>query len=166
MFGFKKKEEFSMDTKAAGQALENIFAACDTTPNKIPFDKILLQARQNLISDNLYIIITIVIFLCTFIAPLFFPHSSIFMSVDSTAGRPLTVAEHVMSEASFSISFDGAPLDAGSSYMLGADNSVVYCEDYDRNSNTIVFPYYSQEYNIYVYDINGRCIHLLLSPHK
>lgn len=166
MFGIKKKDKFNMDSKAAGQALENIFAACDTAPNKIPFDKILLQSRQNLITDNLYIVLSVVLFLMTFVAPIFFPHGSAFMSVDSAAGRPLTVVEHVMTDSSFSITFAGAPLDSGSSYMLGADNSVVYCQDYNRSSNTIVFPYYAQEYNIYVYDINGRCIHLLLSPHK
>jgi len=165
MFYLQKKLKYNMDIKTADKMLQNVFSACDTTPNRVSFDKIVLRSRQNLFSDNLLIILACVIFALTFLTPLFFPHSNAFVSVDSSKGRELTVNSSEMTESTFSISFDGAPLDSGSSYMLGDDNTMVLPMEYDRETNTIVFPYVPMEYNIYVYDVNGKCIHLLLSPH-
>lgn len=162
----KRKNKYEMDVKSAGKMLENVFAACNTEPNQVPFDKIVLRSKQNLFTDNLFIVVTIVLFLITFVAPLFFPHGSSFLSVDSNMGRPLNVIDYQMTTESFSITFDGNTIDAGSSYMLGADDVTVMPSEYDRKTNTITFPYTPQEYNIYVFDINGRCIHLLLAPRK
>ena len=163
---FNKKQKYNIDIDTAGKMLENVFAACDTTPNRVPFDKIVLKQRLNLFTDNLFIILSIVVFIITFLAPLFFPHSSIFMSADAGTGRPMSVTTHEMTESSFSVSFDGAAIDIGASYMEGEDGVTVTASEYDRDTNTITFPYYAQEYNIFVYDTNGRCMHLLLSPRE
>lgn len=163
---FKKKKTYNMDINTAGKMLENVFAACDTKPNEIPFDKIVLRSKQNLFTDNLFIVLSIVLFIVTFCAPLLFPHSPIFMSVDRYSERPLQVMSHEMTDDTFSITFEGPVIDIESSYMIGADNYRVSACEYDRFDNNIVFPYYDQEYNIYVYDVNGRYIHLLLTPHK
>ena len=40
MFGFKAKKRYEMDIKTADKMLQNVFAACDTQPNKVPFDKL------------------------------------------------------------------------------------------------------------------------------
>lgn len=163
---FNKKKTYSLDVKTAGKMLENVFNACDTTPNKVPFDKIVLQSRQNLFSDNLIIVLSIVIVLLTFVCPLFFPHSPIFVSVDSAYERTLSVMDHEMTGDTFKITFDGAPLDLENCYMLGFDDSIVKPCEYIRSTNTIVFPVEFQEYNIFIFDVNGKCIHLLLSPKK
>lgn len=163
---FKKKKTYSMDINTAGKMLENVFAACDTKPNEIPFDKIVLRSRQNLFTDNLFIVLSIVLFVVTFLVPLFFPHSPIFMSLDKDSGRPLKVVAHEMTDDSFSITFEGSSLDIESCYMLGADDTTVTAIEYNRFDNTIVFPYVPQEYNIYIFDVNGRFMHLLLAPHK
>lgn len=70
-----------------------------------------------------------------------------------------------MNEDSFQITFGGQALDINASYMEGADGHIVYAKEYDRFTNTIVFPYTPMEYNIYVYDMSGKGIHLLLTPH-
>ena len=36
-----------MDIKQAGETLQNIFAACEQEPNKVPFDKIVLRQKAN-----------------------------------------------------------------------------------------------------------------------
>ncbi|MBO4678517.1 MAG: hypothetical protein J5626_02510 [Lachnospiraceae bacterium] len=161
-----KKKTYSMDIDTAGKMLENVFAAANTSPNKVPFDKIVLRNKQNLFTDNLFIVLSSVIFIITLILPLFFPHSKVLMSVDAASGRPLTVKEHHMEESSFSISFDGLPVDIDSSYMVDESDRTVSVSSYDKKTNTVVFPYDNKEYNIYVYDTNGKCIHLLLSPKK
>ena len=161
-----RNKKYDIDIKTADEMLQNVFAACDTAPNKVPFEKIVSKSRQNLFSDNAFIVVAILIFVATFFCPLFFPHGSVFMSVDSSVGRPLTVVAHEMTEDTFSISFDGLSLDVANSYMVSADNAIILPMEYNRNTNTIVFPYTPSEYNIYVYDIKGKCLHLLLSPHS
>ena len=161
-----KKKTYSMDIDMAGKMLENVFAAAGTAPNKVPFDKIVLRNRQNLFTDNLFIVLSSMIFVITLLLPLFFPHSKVLMSVDAASGRPLTVKEHHMEEASFSITFDGLPVDAKLSYMVDDNDDTVAPVSYDRETNTVVFPYDNKEYNIYVFDENGKSIHLLLSPKK
>ena len=161
-----KKKTYSMDIDTAGKMLENVFAKAKTTPNTVPFDKIVLRSKQNLFSDNLFIVLSAVVFVITLIMPLFFPPAKAFMSVDAGSGRPLTVKEHCMTETTFSITFDGLPVDVENSYMLDHDDREVSASSYDSATNTIVFPFDRKEYDIFVYDTSGKCIHLLLSPKK
>ena len=163
---FKSKNKYSMDINAAGSTLKNVFSACDTAPNAIPLEKIAERSRLSFFTDNLYIIIASVLLTVTLVAPLFFPHNSAFVSVDFSAGRPLTVTGSEMTQDTFSISVEGGVLSMEDSYMEGADDSYVAPSSFDSTGNTLVFPYSPQEYNIYLYDENGRCLHLLLSPHK
>ena len=78
MFGFKKSKRYQMDIKTADQMLQNVFAACDTTPNKVPFDKIVLRNKTNVRSERLLIGITAFIFSLTY-----FPSLSAFTSSSS-----------------------------------------------------------------------------------
>lgn len=162
---FRKKRKVDIDIKTADEMLQNIFAACDMTPNRVPFDKIVLRSKLNLVADNLLIVIAALLFAVSFIVPLFFPHSRAFLSLSGDSARELTLADHGMTEDSFWISFGGSPLDFNECYMEGEDGHVVYAEKYDRFNNTIEFPYTRMEYNIYIYDVNGKRMHLLLSPH-
>ena len=166
MFGFKKSKRYQMDIKTADQMLQNVFAACDTTPNKVPFDKIVLRNKTNVRSERLLIGITAFLFILTLVTPLLLPKGNAFVSVDSTMGRPLTVVSHEMQDEAFLITFEGNKIDITSSYMEANDGSVVYVSSYDEFTNTVTFPYDKKEYNIYVYDVTGKCIHLLLTPRK
>ena len=166
MFGFKKSKRYQMDIKTADQMLQNVFAACDTTPNKVPFDKIVLRNKTDVRSERLLIIFTALLFILTLVTPLFLPKGSAFVSVDSTMGRPLTVVSHEMQDSAFLITFEGNNLDLSSCYMEASDGTVVYAVSYDEETNTVTFPYDKKEYNIYVYDVSGKCIHLLLTPRK
>ena len=159
-----EKVTYKIDLETADSLLQNVFAACETTPNTVPLKKIEKRNKLNLFTDNLLIIIACAIFVISFFIPLFFPHSPIFVSVDARA-RELTVVDHSLSETEFSVSFDGLALDYESSYMESADGVRVPASSYDRFENKITFPFEKGEYNIYVFDTSGRGIHLLLSPH-
>ena len=50
--------------------------------------------------------------------------------------------------------------------MVDNNDRTVSVSSYDKKTNTVVFPYDNKEYNIYVFDTNGKSIHLLLSPKK
>lgn len=161
---FRRKKTYNIDVNTAGKMLENVFAACDTEPNTIDFETIYNRGKISFVRDNICIIAACVLFLVTFFLPLFFPPSNIFMSADAKYGHPLSVNAHSMTEDSFSISFEGEALDITKCVMVGDDGTSFSPKEYYREDNRVVFPYVPQQYNIYVYDINGRCIHLLLSP--
>jgi len=161
---FSKKKTYEIDVQTADKMLQNVFAACNAEPNRIPFDKIVLRSRQDFRSDNSFIIATILLILLTFIAPLFFPPSKIFLSVDSSNGRPLVIEEHSLTEDTFNITLKGAPIDLENTYMVGESGKELYPLSYDRETNSLVFPFENEEYNIYITDSYGKTLHLLLSP--
>lgn len=162
----RRKKKYSMSIDSAGETLSNVFAACDIKPNWVPFDEIVLRQRQNNISDNLFITIATVLFIITFLIPIFLPHSSVEVSVNPGGpGRALSVREFEITESTFSFSFDGAIVNSGACYMETSEGSIIEPLSYDRSTNTLVLPYsFTDEYNVFIYDINGRCLHLLLRP--
>lgn len=163
---FNKNKKYEIDVKTADQMLQNVFAACNTEPNRIPFDKIALRSKQDYKSDNSFVIATILLIIITFVAPLLFPPSKIFLSVDPSRERPLLIEEHSLTEDTFNISLKGAAIDLQNTYMVGDSGEVLTPTSYDREDNALVFPFNNEEYNIYITDINGKTLHLLLSPRK
>lgn len=164
---FRKEKKYTLDVNTAGKMLDNVLSACDAPKCNIQFDKLVLRNKLNLFSENLLIIVATVLFIVSVVAPLFFPHSPIFISGDAKDyGHTISVDDHKLTLESFTISFDCSPLSISECKMVGNDGTEVYASDYDRESNTIVFPYVPQEYNIYIRDIDGCSIHLLLSPKK
>lgn len=159
------KEKYNLDSDIAGKMLGNVFSACEAEPNKVSFDKIVSNSKLSFFTENLLITIASVLLLVTFFLPVFFPHNKALVSVNMDLVRELTVADSSMTENSFSISFYGDSLNTLDSYMEGIDGTKYSAIDYDREKNRITFPYTRGEYNIFIYDINGKVIHLLLSPH-
>ncbi len=163
---FNKNKKYEIDVKTADQMLQNVFAACNTEPNRIPFDKIVLKSKQNFKSDNSFMVATILLIIVTFVAPLLFPPSKVFLSVAPSRERPLVIEEHSLTEETFNISLKGATIDLQNTYMVGDSGEVLNPISYERESNALVFPFKNEEYNIYITDINGKTLHLLLSPRK
>ena len=154
-----KKEDLASQEKM----LSEIFKELNKAPGKSSIKEIKKEARKRFFKDNFLIMITAVAMVVTLVLPFLFPHSHSVVSVDSME-RKLSIASSEMTEDSFKISFSGAEIDTDSSYMLGDDNSCISPSYYNEETNTIEFPYDFKEYNIYIYDIYGRSIHLLLTP--
>lgn len=159
-----KRNEVDMET--ADKILQNVFATCEKTPNKTPIEKIEERAKKNLTAEYPLIISTAVLLLFTILAPLFFPHSDVFMSVGQDSVRPLTIVDHSLENDVLSITLEGNRIDIDRSYMEADDGTVKGILKYDSASNTVDLDYDGREYNIYLYDVNGKCLHLLLAPHK
>lgn len=153
------------DYNSQEKMLSDIFKALDKAPGKTSIKAAKKASRKRFFKDNFLIIVTAAAIVITLILPFLFPKSTAVVSVDSM-DRKLSVASSEMTGDSFKISFSGAKIDADSSYMLDNDDNYVYPSEYDKLTNTIVFPYDSEEYNIFIYDIYGRSIHLLLTPMK
>lgn len=168
MLIFSKPKKYKMNIDSAGKALSGVFDACDVRPGVLSFDKALLQNKQNYVANHILSIITAIILLATFISPLFFPHSNfVISSVGNSYAKTLSVTSLEVNESDFSFTFDGPVVDSGSSYMEDSDGHIYYPIEYNRADNTLVLPFeHTSEFNIYIYDINGKCLHLLLSPRE
>ena len=162
---FRKQKNYKLDVKTADDVLQNVFAACDVSPNTIPLDKILKRTKLNLVSDNLLIILAGLLLALTLLIPTTFPHEDYLISVSHDSDRPLTVTSLDIKDSEFSLSFDGNLLDASECFMTDEKDRVIGPSEYIEEENTILFPFDEMmEYNIFIYDVNGRSIHLLLTP--
>ena len=168
MFGFNRRKKYTMNVKAADMTLQNVFSACDQAPNQVPFDKIILRNKLTYRSDNTYISVTAVLLLLTFLIPVFLPHSDdlSFLSVDYKSSNTMSVVSHNMADDKFTVQVNESNIDVESSYILGPDNQMLPPLEYDEAGNTLVFPVGEGEYNVFIYDNDGRCLHLLISPRK
>ncbi len=126
---------------SAKMALSGVFSACDMEPGSIPFDKAVLNNRQNFLSDHIYIIVTSVILIFTFLCPLFFPHSNyVVSSVGNRYAKTLSVTSLQVTDDSLIFTFDGPVVDTGSSYMEDLDGNRFEPVSYNRIDNSIVLP--------------------------
>ena len=163
MLKFKKPKKYGVDIKTADQILQNVFAEAKVEPNNISFEKIIQRSRLNLISDNIYILVTAILFVAVLLCPLFMPKGSVFMSVDHRSERDLAIVSHSVVDGNFTITLDGPMVDTASTYVVDPEGTEFPAISYDSATNTLVLPFGSGDYNIYIYDVNGRLLHLLLS---
>ena len=86
---FRKNKIYKMDPGQANSALQNIFAACDQTPNTIPFDKLLLRQKLNTRKYDILLCVIALALFFTFLSPLVIVPLS--QSVEQmTAPEPVT----------------------------------------------------------------------------
>lgn len=82
-----KHNSIELDTASAKRMLENIFKACDVTPNAIPFEQ--LETRHDYVSVNfrVYKFISLIIIFLLLLIPIFFIPTNVEMSSsgDNTA---------------------------------------------------------------------------------
>ncbi len=163
MISFKRKKKYSVDIKTADQILQNVLAESKMQPNTVSFENIIKKNKINLVSDNIYLIVAIAIFLFTLIGPLLIPRGSLFMSVEASRDRQLSIISHQMDHDTFTITLKGPKVDVENTYIVDIAGNVSEPISYDPYTNTLVFPFTSGECNIFISDIDGKCLHLLLS---
>lgn len=164
MFDNDKKSQ--MDLETADAILQNVFKACDAEPNKISLKKLEEKAAVNYRTDNVLIIVAAVLLFISILIPLFFKSAQFFVSVDEKSSRPLAITSHEMTTEQLSMSFEGPKVDISKTYIEANDGTIIKPINFDSSKNAVTFPGLTQEANIYIYDINGKCLHLLLTPHN
>ena len=162
-FRMKKPKKYGVDIKTADQILQNVFAEAKVEPNNISFENIIKRSRLNVISDNIYILVTAILFVAVLLCPLFMPKGSVFMSVDHRSQRELAIVSHSVVDGNFTIRLEGPMVDSAATYVVDPEGNELSVISYDSATNTLVLPFGSGDYNIYIYDVNGRLLHLLLS---
>ncbi|MCR5278724.1 MAG: hypothetical protein K6E19_04705 [Lachnospiraceae bacterium] len=163
MLIFCKRKKYNVDVKTADRILQNVFSESHVEPNTISFETIVKKNRISLVSDNIYVVLAIVLFLVTLIIPLFLPRSNVRLSVESSVDRELSVVTHSLDNNLFTITLNGPKVDFAASYIVDSEGHEHVPVSFDQKNNTLVFPVEAGDYNIFIYDINGNCLHLLLS---
>lgn len=161
---FSKKKKYSIDNQMANEMLQNVFAACDREPNTIPFDKLILRRKINTRAYTIGMFLTSLILAITFFLPLAFPPTK--ATVTSLGGKEeqLKIISHRVEQDLFYLELEDMDISLTDSYMITFDGDVYPAESFDSNTGTLVFPYLNQEVNIYIYDIQGNVLQILLTP--
>ena len=161
---FRKNKIYKMDPGQANSALQNIFAACDQTPNTIPFDKLLLRQKLNTRKYDILLCVIALALFFTFLSPLVIVPLS--QSVEQmTAPEPVTLLKDYCKDDILYLELSGDGILYEEAYLNTPDGQRLYPLSFDRKTKTIAFPFLSgEECNIYIPLENGQFLHLLLSP--
>lgn len=161
---FRKNKIYKMDPGRANSALQNIFAACDQTPNTVPFDKLLLRQKLNTGKYDILLCLIAVTLFFTFLTPaIVVPLSS---SVEKiSAPKPVTLLKDYCENDILYLELSGDGILYEEAYLNTLDGRTLQPLSFDKKAHTIAFPFLSgEECNIYIPVENGQPLHLLLSP--
>lgn len=161
---FQRKNTYHIDLDKANTTLQNVFAACDQTPNTIPFDKLLLRQKVNTRVYNRLLIITATILLFTFLSPfIIVPVSTALERI--TAPEPVTLLNDYLENDILYLKLSGDGILYEEAYLETVDGHRESVISYDIEEQIIALPYIEgKEANIYIPVENGTPFHLLLSP--
>lgn len=159
----KQIKQYSMNKTQAADTLNNILAACDRDPITVSLDKIKTKNMINLHFDDFFIALSALLLVLTLLLPVFYPHSTKAVFVDESATHQLSITEHHWAEGCIYVTFEGDVIDVKNSYMLDEFDNRIDVLSYDKESNCVVFPFVSGEYNITITAEEGDVMHLLLS---
>lgn len=161
---FKRKKKYEMNTMSAGIALQNVLVACDKDPNRISFDKVLLQEEANTKPYERVMNVIIVLILLTFLAPFgIIPASTFYEKV--TAPEPVAVVSDYVKDGQFYLYLSGDDIQFEDAYIQTTDGTVISPASYNAKEKVLCFPYHSDtESNIYIPVKDQPPVHLLLTP--
>ena len=158
---FHKKKTYHMDMKSADTTLQNVFAACDQTPNSIPFDKLVLRQKARTKTFDILLIIISLVVILTILAPLPF-----LCFKESTVSSYLELNEHyvVGNKLYLVLDTNDQTIKYEEAYLLSPSGDLYEIISYDSQNHTLCFPYIAQECNIYIPYGQDSILHLLLTP--
>ncbi len=160
---FRRNKVYSINKKAANEALQNVFAACEQTPNTQSLDALLFKNIANTTLVKLGKWLSVALLILILLCPLVF----------YTAGRQadekmhktdITVTGHHLDENDqcFVMTLSGTDINYEGIYAKKEDGSVIYPISTDHNG-TVKFHFESGTLNIYIPDTEGGIVQAVLS---
>lgn len=162
-----KTKKYQMDTAMADTTLQSVFAACDKKPNEVPFDKILLRGKMTSKACNVNIILCVVLLIVTLLLPLTFQKPS--TRVITGENKVFSLISHSVENNELILTFSETTFNADTCEMLLVSGSNLSESTFkplqiDDDSDTIVFPYFEDAMSIYIEDISGSSMTILVTP--
>ena len=160
---FRRNKIYSINRKAANEALQNVFAACEQTPNTQSLDVLLFKniANTTLVKTGKWLSVSL--FALVLMSPLAF-----YLAGRQESGRigrgDITVTEHHIDadDQCFVMTLSGTNIDYEGIYAKKEDGSVIYPVSTDPDG-TVKFHFESGTLNIYIPDTEGGIVQAVLS---
>lgn len=154
----------TIDKAQANETLQSVFEACNQSPNAVAIDQLLEQKKAMVHPYNVWIVVSIIALILTFLSPLALnPMSN--RAKGGKASTDITITSHQIENDHFIMTLSGDFIDYSSIYALDANGKKIFPDAYSAADGTVSIPYNgSQELNIFVSDYNAKQLHLLLSP--
>lgn len=160
MFCHKK---YNMDKETANKMLQNVFDACDTTPNTTSFDTILFRSIANTTLVKACKWIAFAMLILVLVSPIAF-YSRTGFSVDNLRmSTQVTVNQHTLYDNRFEMILSGDNIDYTGIYCKKLDGTIVIPYYYEADTGKVVIPFDGDSLNIYITCLDGRVIQALLS---
>ena len=160
---FKRNKTYSINRKAANEALQNVFAACEQTPNTQSLDALLFKniANTTLVKAGKWMSVALLILVL--FSPVVF-----YMAGKDAESKPhradITVTDHYLDKDNgyFVMELSGTDIYYDGIYAKKADGSVIYPAETDK-AGTVKFRFETGTLNIYIPDTEGGIVQAVLS---
>lgn len=160
-----KRHKYNIDSKAADEALKNVFAACDTQPNDKPLHLIRAWNIANTATAKLGFWISILLLMLILAMPLAFRNqagsTNSPMAISSQSG----VERHYYDEVNgcFVMILYGDDIDYNGVYAKTDDGEIILPVEANETTRRVGIPFKEGNLNIYIPKMDGTVIQAVLS---
>lgn len=155
-----KKYTLTIDT--ADKTLQNIFAACEQTPNNIPLQR--LASQKSAIVKPLNIMIGVCHFVLFIVLLLpFVMHQPKYHFTTYNKYDSFYIKEHYAEQENVFIRVNTTELNLSKCYMVDSKGAQYPVKDFNTTTNTLILPFYDDFGDIYLSDESGHTLHVLLT---
>ncbi|MCR5672270.1 MAG: hypothetical protein K6F87_00970 [Lachnospiraceae bacterium] len=160
---FRRNKIYSIDKKAANEALQNVFAACEQTPNTQSLDALLFKniANTTLVKAGKWMSIALLVLIL--LCPIVFYMAGKNQPV-SEHKADIRVTSHYLDEESgyFVMTVEGTDIDFDGIYAKKENGSKIYPAE-TGPEGTVKFRFESGTLNIFIPDTEGGVVQAVLS---
>ncbi len=160
---FRRNKVYSLNRKAANEALQNVFAACDQTPNTQSLDALLFKniANTTLVKTGKWMSVALLVLIL--LSP------TVFYMAGRNSQKPphkadITVIDHYLDKENdcFVMQLQGTDIDYAAIYAKKENGDLVYPTETDP-SGIVKFHFESGTLNIFIPDTEGGIVQAVLS---
>ena len=160
---FRRNKTYSINRKAANEALQNVFAACEQTPNTQSLDALLFKNIANTTLVKLGKWLSVALLVLILLCPIVF-YTAGKQEEDVSGRTDITVTDYYLdeNEQCFVMIITGSDIYYEGIYAKKEDGSVIYPVSTDPDG-TVKFHFESGTLNIYIPDTEGGIVQAVLS---
>ncbi len=158
-----RKEKYGMDIETANQTLQSVFAACNQAPNKIPFERIVLQKKAKTASVRICMWICILFLIAAVFSPSLFINHYFKISNTNSRMKPIIIEDHSYENDCFTIKFKGDNIDYDGIYLIDESGTTSVPDEIISSEGIVQINHPSGTINIFVPDYDGNTLHAVLS---
>ena len=159
---FRRNKIYSINKKAANEALQNVFAACEQTPNTQSLDALLFKniANTTLVKFGKWMSIALLVLIL--LSPTVFYMAGKDVKEVSHKADITVISHHLDKENEcFVMELDGTNIDYDGIYAKKEDGAIIY--PVEASDGIVTFRFESGTLNIFIPDTEGGIVQAVLS---